>query len=470
MAGVDMISKLQSTIDEHGLLEPGQHVLVAVSGGADSVALLHGLLKFSKSLDLRVSVAHLNHRIRGKTADGDAEFVRSLTRRLKVRCYVGRYDVPRLAKRRKISLEMAAREARYVFLGRIARKCRADVVATAHTADDQAETILLRLVRGAGATGLGGIRYRAEIGGLTVVRPMLDVGKSEVVEFLRGIHETWREDESNRDLEFQRNIVRCELLPMLESRLNPSVRKALTQAGRILRDEDEWLESLASSILTEHSAGSSPWSLPIKVLAGLPVAAQRRVLRLWLAGSGVPAESVDFDAVARVLKAATSSRGGVRIMLAGGRAVAKCGGNLEVAGRNQLKSRPFCAIIKLPGVTAIAGNGLRIVTTIEPGIVRERALVVGQLPARASISLGALDGRKLRVRSWRPGDRISPFGFGGSMKIQDVFTNGRVPREERGIVPIVECDGEIVWVPGYRIARGWEVRKEAEPAIQILME
>lgn len=465
-----MLLQVKRTIEEHALLRAGGSVLAAVSGGADSVALLHALVGLSPGLRLRISIAHLNHNIRGRAADADAAFVRSLARRLGVPCIAGDSNVPRIARREGISLEMAAREARYEFLRKAAKRAGADCVATAHTADDQAETILLRLIRGAGGTGLGGIRYRAVIGGLTVIRPMLDVRKADAIAFLRGIGSEWREDESNSDVEFQRNRIRHEILPLLETTLNPGVRKALLQTGHLLRDEDEWLESLAAGILRQCVAGRAPGLMSLSSFARHPVAARRRVLRLWLTANRVPLELLDFDAIARVEALVRAVRRNATVCLPGGWVVTKGEGNLAIRRPRKMEMTSFRALVRVPGETVLAEQGLRIVVTVAPGIVRVRPKCPGRLPARSSLNLRGLKRRRLYVRSWWPGDRINPFGLAGSKKIQDVFVDGKVPRDERGTIPVFECGGQVVWLPGYRIARGWEVESEGAPALQILVE
>jgi len=465
-----MLLQVRRTIEDNDLVRNGGRVLVAVSGGADSVALLHAMVSISRSMCLQISVAHLNHRIRGKAADEDARFVRKLARELELPCIIGRSDIPRIAGEKGVSLEMAAREERYRFLGDAARRAGADVVATAHTADDQAETILLRLVRGAGGTGLGGIRYRVDINDLAVIRPMLDLRKIDAISFLKGIGAAWREDASNCNVEFQRNMVRHEIMPILEARLNPGVRKALLQAGRLLRDEDEWLEMLTSRILQECTPVRLGGLLLVRALSRHSVGSRRRVLRHWMVANGVPPDLLDFDAVARVDGSLRAERGSMTICLPCGWIVVKGDGALAVRRAQKRSPMNFRSPIQVPGVTVLAEQGLKVCVSISTGIVRVRPKLPGQMPAQASLSLQMLKRRKLYVRSSRIGDRISPFGLTGSKKLQDVFVDGKVPREVRNAIPLLECGREIIWVPGYRIARGWEVKSESYPALQVLVE
>jgi len=464
------LGKIRQSIEWHRLFLTGQHILVAVSGGADSVALLVSLHDLAPWLAAGLTAAHLNHRIRGKEADDDAAFVKALSARLDIPYVEGCCDVPRRARRKGLSLEMAAREARYAFFSGVARKVGADVVATAHTADDQAETILLKLTRGAGSRGLSGIARETVLNGLRVVRPMLNVTRREIIAFLRDRRFSWREDVSNRDLSFLRNRVRHEILPLLESKLNPKVRRALLHAAEILGGEDKWMEDIATSILADCTSAVSD-GLNVETLKRHPLAARRRALRLWLAASGVPPDLIDFDTVNRVDLLLCAKKGSGHVTVAKNRIVKRQYEQLLV-GENRFTSATakFRESVTVPGETLLAENRLRVITCLARGVIKARSARAGILPARASIRLSAIGRRKLFVRSWRPGDRMKPLGLKGSKKLQDIFVDEKVPEEHRVEVPLFECAGQIIWLPGYRVATGWEVKDRAVTALQINVE
>ena len=466
------LNRLKRTNRERSLVAPCQHVLLAVSGGADSTALLVAFRELAPAMNLQLTVAHLNHGIRGREADADARFVEDAARGMGVAAVVGRANVPLRARTRGVSLEMAAREARYDFLRRTARQVGADVVATAHTADDQAETVLLRLVRGAGPQGLGGIRADVMLRGMRVVRPMLDVTRSEVVGFLRGCGVSWREDTTNRELSYQRNRVRHEVLPLIESTLNPRVRKSLIRAADVIDQENRWLDTLAAGILAGAGAdrrirGRRVRALQTAPLAELPAAARRRVFRLWLASVGVPPETIDFDVTSRIESLLKRKAGGGRTVLAGGWEVRRRYGELVAERRAVFAS--FRVSITVPGETEVEQAGIEVRATLAEGVVRDRRSRPGRVPARASISREALGRKRIYVRSWRPGDRVKPLGMRGTRKLQDVLVDAKVPAAERAEVPLFECGGEIIWVPGYCVARGWEVRDPGAPALQLVV-
>jgi tRNA(Ile)-lysidine synthase len=424
-----MLACVQNSLARQAMLKTDDRVLVAVSGGADSVALLHALHR----LGLKLAVAHLHHGLRGAAADADAAFVRRLARKLAVPLLIERAEVPARARAAGISVEMAARAARYEFFARAARQLGATAVAVAHTADDQAETVLLRLARGAGPQGLGGMEPVSQRDGLKIIRPLLTIRRAEIIAFLKSQRLRWREDATNRDPHFLRNRVRREILPLLERRLNPQIRTALLRTAEVLREENAWLDELATAALKSCGRAASK-------LAHLPLALQRRALRLWLMRAGLPAEHLDFEAVAAVLTLLQTTRGTRSVEIGDGWRVVRRYDQVAVEN-----SAPAAA------------PRWRLHIQPQRGIVKEKPTQPGRLPACATLAAAKVGHASLTVRAARPGDRMAPLGLHGTKKLQDIFTDAKVPREQRGQIPVVECRGEIVWLPGYRVARGWAV-------------
>ena len=466
-----VLRRIKATFDEGGWLGEGDVLLVAVSGGADSICLLHALRELAPGMGITLVAAHLNHRIRGTAADEDQAFVAATSKRLGIPCRAGACDVPRKARREGVSLEMAARDARYRFFARAARSFGAAAVATAHTSDDQAETVVLKLARGAGPGGLSGILPDTTMHGLRVLRPMLSIGRREVLRYLREQRIAWREDESNRDTGFLRNRVRHEVLPTLARLLNPGVKDALARTGDILREEDAWLNELAGAILAECllPGGDGSPALDLSRWSAHPLAARRRVLRLWLHAAGLPGGEVDFTAVGR-LEQLCSMRKGTRAVPVGSGWMARREYGTVRLVRAPEAAPAFRRALAVPGETLLVQPPLRVVVERGIGVVKPRGTRPGELPARASLGPAAVGRKRLYVRSWRPGDRIQPLGMAGSRKLQDIFVDAKVPVSLRHRIPVVECGGEVVWVPGYRVARGWEVTDAARPALQIAVE
>ena len=347
-------------------------------------------------------------------------------------------------------------------------------MATGHTADDQAETFLLKLVRGAGATGLSAIPYRMERGNITVVRPLLDVGRESVLRYLRRRGLPWSEDETNRDLTILRNRVRHEVLPLLADRLNPRVRDVLVRTADLLRAEDAWLEQLSARALRDCLLGgkapdATGPSLNVAALREQPRAARRRVLRQWLRLCEVPPAGAGAPAVKRLEELLRSTRGTRSVPLAEGYTVRRDYGRLSVAGAGAAAAG-FDVRLPLPGEVVMPELGWRVTARAGQGPVPSRRTKPGVLPAQAGFLRGSIGRRKMTVRSRRPGDRMLPAGLGGSRKLQDIFVDGKVPRHARDRVPVFECGGRIVWVPGYRVAEGWAARDSRDRAWHVTVE
>ena len=462
---MSLISKTKKTIQRYSLLSGGEGLLVAVSGGADSVALLHVVHALRKQMGVTLTAVHMMHGLRGASAEQDAAFVKTLAKRLRVDFLEGHSNVRALAKRRGISLEMAAREARYALFRKTARALekktgKGVVLATAHTADDQAETLILKLARGAGSTGLAAISRKRSISGITTIRPFLEIGREEITRYLLQHKIDWREDESNRDPAFLRNRVRHEVLPILAERLNPNIRGALTRAADILREEDAWMDCLAESMYQECRVPGEGDPLCVSSLRTCPLAARRRVLRLWLQHADVCEDSGDFRTIAEIERVLLGRRGSARVQVGNAHDAVRRYNFLSIVERKAGPGPglPFRVRITLSGETLLDSPGLRIVASEGAGVLKPKPAGVGTLPAKATLNRDAIGRRAIHVRSWRSGDRMRPLGLRGSVKLQDVFVNAKIPRRERGEVPLFVCGDEIVWVPGYRVARGWEVQ------------
>jgi len=434
-----MLGKIQTSLAK--LLAPGEPLLLGVSGGADSVALLHALVE----LGWRPHVCHLNHQWRGVESDADAEFVQTLAAQLGLPCTIEARSVPHD--------EDAAREARHEFFGTVSKRTGISTLALAHTADDQAETFLLRLLRGAGAAGLSGIWPERQIAGLRVIRPLLEVTRAEVLAYLRERGLSHREDASNADVRFARNRVRHVLLPLLEREFNPGVRDALARTAEILRDEDALLNEQTAAFVgalfkRDRLSGSKKSrlktaptdSVDIEVLSHAPVALQRRALRLWL--GELSFEHV--EAVRALRHGELSLPGGVIVGCEHGRLV-KIVPTEPVTGQ---------WVLKTDGDTVIEELGVRFV--LGEGGERFDAEALGASPF---------------VRTWREGDVFQPLGMIGTKKLQDFFVDEKVPRRGRGHVPLLcAADGRIAWVVGYRIAEPFKVTERTRPVLWLRAE
>jgi len=408
----------------------GATIVVAVSGGADSTALLDAVSSLRARRGFRVVAAHLDHGLRTESRE-DARFCRELCRRLRVPLRVARADVRERAREDGRGLEAAARRERYEFLERVRDEEGAEVVAVAHTRDDQAETLLLRLLRGAGRVGLAAMRPRRG----RIVRPLLEVSRAEVVAYLEARGLAWREDATNADPVHLRNRVRHELLPYLEARFQPRIRETLARTAALLSDEASLLDRRARRLLAQASRhdGRGMW-LSREALAAAPRPVARLAVRRALARAGglrgVGARHV--DGIVDLASPRTSS--GRSLPLPGGRVATVCFGELRVAPRTPAPSA-YAYTLGIPGRVELPG-GLAVET---------------EAAGRASKKAGALRvavprGEALELRTRRPGDRV--FWRGRPVSLKRFLIEARVPADERAALPLLAAGPRVVWVPG----------------------
>lgn len=451
--------QVHRTIRRHDLCPPGARVLVALSGGSDSVALLWLLKDLSETGAFTIAAAaHLNHQLR-PTAGRDEEFCRQLADRAGLHLLVASENIAAYAADRRLSLEDAARRARYTFLSAAADQVGADRIATGHTLDDQTETFLLKLLRGAGAAGLAGIHPRRG----SVIRPLLAVTRADLRTYLVARRETWMEDETNAELRNPRNRIRHVVLPHLERVFSRSVRRALGRAAGLARADAVWLDALAAehadSLVERRDTGLELGRAQLRALPD-PIA-QRVVLRAMremAPGREVGLDHVEaaFD-VLNGLRAAAEVPGG-RWELLGEKLVLfeqSEGGGKKGQGSGTKSS--FSYLLDVPGsVTILEAGCLVAAERLGSSVMAsDERLRCGRGNAAVIAGMGA---SRLRVRNRRPGDRLPVPGLGGSKKLQDLFVDAKVPRLERDRVPvIVTTDDRIVWVPGHAISSDFEV-------------
>jgi tRNA(Ile)-lysidine synthase len=482
---MELRRKVEEAIRRERLLEPGMKVAVACSGGADSVALACLLAEMKEALGLRLLLVHLNHQLRGAEADADEAFVRQLAERLEVEFIVRREDVAARAlrgrrsgqaRREKVNLEEAGRQARLEFFASIIAGGKADAVALAHTLDDQAETVLGRLVRGAGTKGLAGIypMVESEIANLRLVRPLLGVRRAELREYLAEREQAWREDASNLDRRRLRNRIRLELLPQL----NPAAIEHLGRLAEHAREEESfwaaYVEERFRALANVAPRGDLKFEIsdlkePDPLLKRLPArraaeaerAVARRLLRRALGEARGDLRRLTQTHVESVLRLAERGQSGQRVVAPG----------VEVEREfDRLVFRPavrptapprFELSVEAPGGIALPGGGALTFKLVavgggEPEYNERRQFVDA---ARAPFPL--------RVRNWEPGDAYQPLGTARVEKLKTLFRAQRVPREERARTPVVLSQGEIVWVPRLGVAAAYGLTARSRTALVI---
>lgn len=453
-----LAARLVRSLRDSSLLSAGDRLVVALSGGSDSVALLFLLREVAASLDIHVvGVAHLHHGLRGRDADADEAFARTLAGRLELPIHVERVDVRVEAARRRQSVERAGHDARAAFYARALGVLGATRLATGHTMDDQAETFLLRALRGAGRRGLGGIHPVAG----RLVRPLLDVRRSTLQRYLAARGEAWRTDATNADVTVPRNGVRHEIVPMLERLWSPRIVATLARNAEVARDEEALLALVSetviggSVVLTEGGV-----RVPLAGLKAWPRALGRRVLHRALAR--VSGRTPGRRLVEALWRVAASSPG--HPLRVGGAIVWRDRGVLAIEGpasdtrvssRRQARGvNQFEELLSIPGGVTDSATGWRVEAWPAP-VPADGTGGDGPLTAVVDASEA---GAVLRVRYRQRGDRWWPCGAPGSKTLADYFVDRKVPRDERDSVPlVVAADGRIVWVIGHRIGHAFRI-------------
>jgi tRNA(Ile)-lysidine synthetase-like protein len=438
------------------LFETGTSVVAAVSGGPDSSALLLALSALSRRLGIRLTAAYFDHRLRGDDAAArERAAVEELAGRAGLDLVRGGGDVRALAAKRRKGIEEAARTARYGFLAEVAEASGAATVAVGHTADDQAETMLLHLVRGTGIAGLGGMRPAAAWpfaghDGLRLVRPLLPLPRAETVAYCAEMGFEPARDESNDSKDFARNRVRAEVMPLLRQ-LNPAVAAALGRLAAAAREDADALDALAVAAVQPEGGHAR---LDRAALRSMPPALRMRAARLALALAAGDASGFSERHVRALADAAVDEAGGRKLDLPRGLQASARHDFVEVAPRSD---------IALPAIEGslcidVPGEG-----RLGRFVVRAGAAALEAADAFATADAAAV-GASLLVRGWRPGDRMQPAGMRGLKKLQDLFVDARIPRGQRLSLPIFENERGIVWAGGVRLAE-WARPREGAPTV-----
>ncbi len=440
---------------------PFRTMIAAVSGGADSVALLHLLVRLREKWHYQLVVAHIHHGLR-ETATRDAELVRQLAAKFDCVFEWKLVNVREAAQASGESLETAARRLRYQQLLDIAKTCDAPLIATAHHQNDQAETVLDRLMRGAGVQGLAGILPTRKIHGVTVIRPLLQATKKELLEYLKQHSLVHEEDETNTLLDYRRNRIRHELIPYLEANFNPSIVSTLAHEAEIIRAENEWMAQMSEKFVASHVKCSQRWAkYEREPFFSLPLALQRRVVKLVL-------EYIDdelqfgFEEVEAVRLFLIHGHG--RRTLKGGFQLVVQQAILEITSN---ESSEYAQAIRWTPTTVDGASffSIRGLKWLVESSVREIPVEFSRTRWDAWFLLEDLP--NLTIRGWREGDRIKPLGMDGSKLVSDVFIDHKVKREWRRIYPVFAIGQEVVWIPGLVRSREHLIRQDIPMALRV---
>jgi len=461
------------------MIEKGDIIVLAVSGGPDSIAMLYLMDDLHDELGCSLHIAHLNHCLRGEESDADAEFVKEQALKLNIPITVEKLDVKSMITSKE-SIESGARRIRYDFYRKVMSDVRADKVAQGHTADDQAETILMRLLRGSGTKGLSGI---PPIRDGVYIRPLIEVSRSEVEAYLQDIGVVPRWDSSNLSTEFERNRIRHELIPLLEERFSPNMKSILQTTAEILRSEDDFLatftkESFGKCVTffntppNPSQEGSLP-ILPFTLKSEKPkivirindfkeqhLAIQRRILRLALESLLGNLNRYDFRHIDEIMSLMDDGTTGNFISLPRGIIAEKSYGKIIIKFAEEESIKPFDFIIKVPDETDIPDLGLKIITSFS------QSKDYSKETYQKTFDYDAVKG-ELHLRNRRQGDRFQPLGMSGTKKLKEYFIDEQIPRRLRDKIPILTDGNNIMWVVGYNIDDRFKVTTQTKTHLNV---
>lgn len=452
-----MFAKISETIENYDLITRGNSVLVALSGGPDSVAMLDILCRMRRGFKLNLLAVYVNHRIRPRAASRETAFCANLCEKLKVRFISISADVPALAAESKMSLEQAGREVRYREFGRIADENAVDRIALGHHADDRAETILFRIIRGTGTAGLKGLPIKRG----KIVRPLYYVTKKEILAYLEQRKLEFCLDSSNLKADFKRNYIRLRLLPEIRRNLNPAVDSALLGLGETAEAEDQLLETVAAQAI-KKAVRFSPGEkieLDLSLFPNYDLWLRRRLIRYCVTLLSPSGLAPDRKVTERLVNPAPTGRRS--ISLPGGIQATEVTGKLVF---HRKKKQHYCEELRPGTIQSLKYPSidlkLRLIRGQKSLVKKERR------SSKISIDAGKVKSR-LMVRSIRTGDRFRPLGMKGSKKVGDYLTDRKVHPIYRDEIPLV-CDNEgIVWLVGFEIAERVKVDNNTKKVLRI---
>jgi len=456
------LKRIQQTIERYGMLAIGDTVIMGVSGGPDSMALLFVLREMQDDYQLSLWASHYNHKLRGKESDQEAEFVKCQAERIGVPLLVEDDDGSLL--KTKGNLEETARKKRYDFFQRNALELNAQKIALGHTATDQAETFFLWLFRGTGTKGLGGI---PPVRDSLIIRPLIETEREEIIGFLKQKGIPWKEDSTNKSVNFLRNRVRQILIPKLLEEFDPHLVKKIIKTTEIFRDDDILLEKLTIDKFNEISikTDKNKVLLDSNRLKELRVSLKRRVVRYALKTIQGSLRRVTFDHVAGILKLMESPQPHSQISLPYGIEVYK-----------EYDCLRFALALKETISFYYEANKVPEIITI-PEIERKIAITVLDWDQNNSPltekNIALIDFEKIKfpliVRNWKRGDRFQPLGTQGSKKVKDFFIDLKIPRSERKQVPLVLFGDQIAWIAGLRIDEKVKITQSTKKVVKLVI-
>lgn len=451
-----MLYRVLDTIEKYNMITKGDRVLVGVSGGADSMALLHILKRLRHELGIEIYVAHINHGLRGEDADADAAYVEDICIEWGIPFFLKKACVSELAKEWRLSEEEAGRRVRFSFFDEVLRQIDGNKIALAHHRDDQVETIIHNIIRGTGMEGLRGIK---PIRDNKIIRPLIEVDRVSIEEYLAMENIPYRHDHTNDCTIYTRNKIRHELIPYIEENFNPNFKESIIRMTEIIGDEDEFLSDYVNELIDKNIAvKSDKVFIPLDFLTSCHVAVKRRIVRTcidYLCGSVINIGQKHIDSILDVCNSNT----GTSITLPLELTVYRDYNAILLIKGVDKKKVEFNLELKVPGLTVIDEISMEIQTRYVDRFEFKDPYCVYIDGDRISNSL--------RIRNRLKGDRFRPLGMKGSKKLKDFFIDEKIPKYMRDNIPLVVDGNTIVWVVGYQISDDYKITDKTKNIIEL---
>jgi len=454
-----MLKQIRAVVNKFNMINMSDTVVVAVSGGADSLALLHILKRLAADFSFSLVAAHLNHMLRRYEAEKDEQFVTSTCKEWGIKCFTKRTDVRELAKELKISEEEAGRKARYEFFTELMKEVKANKLALAHHKDDRVETIFHNIIRGTGMHGLKGINYVRD--GF-VIRPFLDVSKDEILNYCKEENISYREDLSNNNLNYTRNRLRHALIPFIQDNFNPNIAETILRMSDVIGEEDDFLKQYCDKLLpTVFFYEENKAKAALERFNPLPLALKRRLLRMIILGFMGEFSCIELVHIDNIISMLHNAKHGATFKLAGKMRVDIIYGNAFVsADSKEMAIKPFEYDLSLPGIVFVHEAKVKISAESK----ERNQIPFGKNPIH--IDAANLCG-SLVIRNRRTGDRFKPLGMSTEKKLKEFFIDWKVPREERDLIPLITDSRNIIWVAGYQINDDYKVTDRTVRVIEL---
>lgn len=456
------LERFKAFSEKEKLIHPDDRILVAVSGGADSMVLLASLVALAPVLKLELVVAHLNHCLRESASDKDEDFVMSVAQVLDLPFVSEKKDIAAMSKSEKLSLETAGRKARYHFLERQREKTGSSKIATGHHAGDQAETVLMNLIRGSGFRGLSGIPARRG----NIIRPLLFASRDEILQFASINEVAYRQDSSNQTTEFKRNRVRHELIPLLERQFNMQVFNRLNAFSQVCREGDEFLRFEARKALKNCLLEQKPGKLTLDIgrFCSYFTILQKYVLFEAFELAGIVGAVQNFNQINGILESIVKRRSGSSHHFSPGWTI-----GVEHSGiviRRRSEQLPLICPLKIGETVSVPGYGYRFLAEWHiSGTVDHKAD-----PDTELVDAGKIDVNSLKIRSVQAGDWFFPLGMSHRQKLSDFLINQKVPVHARSEAVVLTSRDDIVWLCGYRLDHRFRIRPGTRQTLKLKME